>query len=382
MKKIYYIVSLAVLALFTSCDYNGSNFPGYDQAAIPTNVSNYSYTLTATDYSNISKAALKVATTKADSTFASAINSNKMFKDSLQFITYIPTILNTKYMYADETSSALITFNLAIDTTKIAAANKYTLVNPTDYATMGTATGFPGKSNYFSGDINPDFYIPIWLKDNNYYAKSGDIKLIRYRYSASNVVSQRVTVYIFDGTNWINYNASSKTSAKFKFKSKAWQFSNSEVFVEKFVKDFGTFTPQVVSGTYTWTWGSYNGGCVVGNAYNKGACEIWLVSPVIDLKDRTNPTLSFDHAVNYATGLPYTDLTSAYVSTDYTNDVTKATWQKLSFTYPSNFSFTFLNSGKISLKTYANKKITIAFKYVSTGTALAWEISNINVLDE
>ena len=46
MKKIYFIVSLAVLALFTSCtDFNATNFPGYDDAAKPTNLVTYNYIL-------------------------------------------------------------------------------------------------------------------------------------------------------------------------------------------------------------------------------------------------------------------------------------------------------------------------------------------------
>lgn len=422
MKKTYYIVSLAIIALFTSCseDYNLKNFPGYTDGAIPTNVVNYKYTLTAADYTSISNVFKKpiadayadsiskktaeyaTATTKADSTKiklqidtlnirmknnptyvkAMSISTNRCFADSAEFVKYIPTVLSTKYLFVDDKSIAEVTFNLAYDTTKIAPANRISMANPTDYALMGTATGLPGRSNYFSADIDPNYYIPIWLKDNNHYAKKGDLKLIRYRYSASNVVSQKATVFIFDGASWVNYNATDRAVAKFKLKNNTWEFSKSDIFIEKFAKDFGTFTPQVVVGAYTWTWGSFNGGCFVANAYQKGASEIWMVSPIIDLKERVNPTLSFDHALNYGANLPVTDLTGVYISTNYTNDVTKATWTKMSFNYPSNYSWTFLNSGKINLSGFVNQQITIGFKYVSTGTAVGWEVSNVNVLDE
>ena len=62
MKKIYFIVSLAVLALFTSCDYNGMNFPNYDQISKPTNVLNYTYTLVDADYITIATAIKKPIT--------------------------------------------------------------------------------------------------------------------------------------------------------------------------------------------------------------------------------------------------------------------------------------------------------------------------------
>ena len=412
MKKIYYFVSLAILTLFTSCDYNALNFPGFDQGANPTNVVSYTYALTTADYASIAatikkpvtdsvtlmNTKLKAATNATDSATikaviarlnlklttdstmvaATAISTNKMFMSTQQASQIIATFLLTKYPYVDTNSAANISYNQSYDTTKIAATNKYTLINPTDYASMGIATGQPGKGNFFSSTIDPNFYIPLFLKKNYPYAIKGDLKLIRYNYTTA--TSQIVTVFIFDGTNWLNYNTTSQLTKSFVYRGGKWL--DLLIFKEGFTKDIGTFTQQQVVGTYLWYWGSYNYGCMAANAYNKGACESWLVSPVIDFKDRSNPKLAFDHAVNYGANLPVTDLTGAYISTDYTNDVTKATWTKLTFTYPTTYSFTFLNSGKIDLTTYANKKVTIAFKYVSTGTALAWEVSNINLTDE
>jgi hypothetical protein len=412
MKKIYYIVSLALLTLFTSCDYNEKNFPGFDQAANPTNLVSYTYALTSADYTTIGqtftkiytdsvatfKTQLKSATTKADSAAinakitrintklttdstlvaATAISTNKLFINAAQVSKLIPAFLSTKYIYVDANSSANINYNQSYDTTKIAAANKYTLVNPADYASMGTATGLPGKGNFFSSTIDPNFYIPIFLKKLYPYAIKGDVKLIRYNYTSA--TASMATVYVYDGAAWVNYNTTSQLTKSFVYRGGKWL--DLLIFKEGFVKDIGSFTQQQVVGAYLWYWGNFNGGCMQANAYNKGACETWLVSPSIDLKDRLNPKLAFDHAVNYGANLPVADLTGAYISTDYTTDITKATWTKLTFTYPTTYSFTFLNSGKIDLAAYANKKITIAYKYVSTGTALAWEISNINITDE
>lgn len=414
MKKIYYIVSLALLTIFTSCDYNATNFPGFKQAALPSNVATYSYALASADYSTIGatftkvytdsvsalKAQLKTVTTKADSATinanisrinsklssdstlvaATAISNNKIFININQAAKLIPVFLSTKYPFVDANSSAAITYNLGYDTTKIATANKYTFAMA-DYDAMGITANLPGQYDNFSSIIDPNYFIPIYLKKNYSYAVKGDIKLIRYKYFISSTSTIQVGgVFIFDGTNWVNYNTTSQSIKTFVYRGGKWL--DLVIYKEGFTKDIGTFTQQQVLGTYLWYWGSYNYGCMQANAYNKGACESWLVSPVIDLKDRSNPKLTFDHAVNYGANLPVTDLTGTYVSTDYTNDVTKATWTKLSFTYPTTYSFTFLNSGKINLSSYSNKKITLAFKYVSTGTALAWEISNINLTDE
>jgi hypothetical protein len=438
MKKIYFILSLAVIALLSSCseDYNEHNFPGYTDAATPTNVVSYVYTFTNSDYTtigntikkpiedkitiqnNLVKAKekeLKDATTATDSarikteltalktlvndsisrlkldslyTTGVSIVNNRVFKDSTQFIANIPLILNTKYPYVDDKSTAEISFNLSFDTTKISAANKYTFVT-IDYDAMGTTASLPGENDYFTSAISPDYYIPLYLSKNYPYASSGDLKLIRYKYYlAKGNIPLTATVYKYDGSKWVNYNSTAQTQAKFTYKNNAWTFVKSEVFIEKFVKDIGYFTQQQVVGSYLWYWGTYNGGCMQANAYGKGSCESWLISPIIDLKDRTNPTLSFEHVINYYnTSLILTDLASVYVSTDYTNDVTKATWTKMSITYPTNLNtfatgLPWTNSGKINLTAYANKKITFAFKYVSAGTAIAWEVSKINVLDE
>jgi hypothetical protein len=410
MKKIIYLVSLAIMALLTSCDYNAQNFPGYLDGISPTNVASYSYTLVASDYTAIATAVkkpvndsitlmknqLKIAVNATDSAAinsviaklnlqlttvpkyiaATAISTNKIFADSTQFINYIPIILNSKYLYGDEKSRAAVTFNLNMDTTKIAAVKKFTLSN-FSFDKMGITL------HDFSSTVSPDYYLPIFLKDSFKYAVAGDIRMVRYKYyySSSNV-PQLYGIYTYNGTSWVNYSSSSATLAKFTYKSGSWVFVNSEILIEKFVTDFGTFTPQIVVGTYTWTHGTFNGGCIVANAYQKGPTEIWMTSPTISLKDRINPTVSFDHAINYGNGLPVTDLAGCYVSTNYTGDVTTATWTKLDIVYPTTFSWTFLNSGKVSLKTYVNKNINIAFKYVSTGTAIGWEVSNVNVLDE
>jgi hypothetical protein len=149
---------MAVLTLLTACEgFNERNFPGFEDAAKPKNLVTYNYTLTDADYSTISKAALKVATNANDSAIANAIAKNKFFAADVPAGTYIPMLLATKYIYADTKSVAMITFNYnaPYDTTKIASANKYTLLAD-DYDAMGTASGQPGQY---------DNFLPLSIRD-------------------------------------------------------------------------------------------------------------------------------------------------------------------------------------------------------------------------
>jgi hypothetical protein len=340
MKKIYFIVSLAILAFFTGCkDFNAANFPGY--ATSPTNLANYTYTFISTDYLSIAttikkpvtdsvtlmntqlKTALNATDSAAinaiikslnaelttDSTYvaATAIGANKLFISQKQFAACIPLLLNAKYLYADPKSTAMITFNQSSDTTKIAVTNKYTLI-ATDYEAMGKLTSSqPGYSHDFSATIDANFYIPVFLKVNYPYALKGDLKLIRYKYYASSVTTQLATVFIYDGSEWLNYNTTGQTTAKFTLKNGTWQFINSEVFAENFVSDLGSFTSiNTVNGSTStplqYTWKTYAGvGYAYANAYGKGASEMWLVSPEINLTDRVNPILTYQQAFNYVT---------------------------------------------------------------------------------
>jgi hypothetical protein len=321
---------------------------------------------------------------------ATAIGTNKLFMSQQQFAKCIPLLLNTKYLYADAKSTAMITFNLSYDTTKIAVANKYTLI-ATDYEAMGkTTSSQPGYNHDFSATIDANYYIPIFLKANYPYALSGDLKLIRYKYYASSVATQIATVFIYDGTNWVNYNTTGQTTAKFTFKNGTWQFINSDVFTENFISDLGSFTSvNTVNGTtgtpLQFVWKTYAGvGYAYANAYNKGANEIWLISPAIDLTDRVNPILTYKQAFNYVTSdMVLSNMAGCYVSTNYVDNPSTATWDKMTVTYPATFTWTWASSGSISLAAYDNKKIRIAFKYNSAASGdPAWEIEAVNVLDE
>lgn len=156
------------------------------------------------------------------------------------------------------------------------------------------------------------------------------------------------------------------------------------IFSESFGTSLGNFTQQSLKGEQSWMWTTYSGlsyakitGYVSG-ANNEN--DDWLISPPVDFSDVTKANLSFTHAHRYGSN-PVTELT-LLVSDSYTGgaiDTTK--WKSFAFTHSDGASWTFVNSGLISLNEYAGKEsVRFAFRYKSSSTAGAtWEVNNIVV---
>lgn len=113
------------------------------------------------------------------------------------------------------------------------------------------------------------------------------------------------------------------------------------------------------------------------------ACEIWLITPAIDLQTATNPSLNFDNMKRF----PGDDL-EVLVSTDYdgTSDPTGGAfnWTDItsSLTMDNNDgSWNFVNSGNFDMTSYAgNNTVYIAFKYVGGASdGSVYEIDNVLV---
>lgn len=402
MKKIYFLVSMVTLAIFTSCMDVNDQFKDIIAGATPTNVVTYNYTLTDADYGTISKAALKIATTAVDSTKAKAIATNKFFMDTVQFSTGIPMLLNTKYIYADPKSVALITYNLntPYDTTKIIAANKLTLQD-SDYVAMGKASNQPGQYKNFSAAIDPNFYIPIWLKQTKQlnitpYLKSGETRLIRYKFYTGSATVVNYLVFVYDGSNWVAYSAKTAKKAKFVYENKTWSFVNSEILLG-LTDGIGDFTTVSVEGDQVWAWNSYKymmiTGYVTTNVYKTN--EDWLISPAMNMSDRTTPWLTFMHVGRYFgdTGTSTEKMRKAitvWATTKYDGITFKASdWTQLTIPeagYPSGANWTLISSTPISLSAYAKKNnVRIAFRYLSSeadAAAGTWEVKNVLVYEE
>ena len=296
MKKIYFLVSLAVLALFTSCDYNEINFPGSHLASSPTNVANYTYTLTDADYATIattikkpvndSISTLKTLLTAAkkyksadsisiqksidrlnsklttDSTYIKAnyIAANKFFNSKLLAKDYIPYLLNTNYAYTSVGSTFQATYSNVDngDTLAITAANRFTL-SDADYLSMGTGVNQPGQYKNLSSVMSVMTYLNQYLKIKCAFAQTNDVKVVSYNYYDSNKTTKKqYRILKFDGQNWVG------TSGQYLNNGIKWVFdptlyvtmkkglnaTDDYMLVVNYVKDHQAVTTPSLLGYY------------------------------------------------------------------------------------------------------------------------------------
>jgi len=153
-------------------------------------------------------------------------------------------------------------------------------------------------------------------------------------------------------------------------------------FSETFSASLSNFTPYSVDGIQTWYWKQSYGACISGYATVNNPNEDWLISPAFDLSGKNSASLTFSHALNYASA--ETDKVNnhtLWVSTNYTDGVpSSATWTQLTIpVMPAGSGWTFVNSGNISLPAQLmQSNVRFAFKYLSSATvAGTWEIKDV-----
>lgn len=141
------------------------------------------------------------------------------------------------------------------------------------------------------------------------------------------------------------------------------------------------FTAQSVIGDEVWECANFGetGTAVRMSGFNSGVQdnEDWLVTPAIDLSSVDGAQLSFDTDVQFSA----VEL-EVYVSSDYTTDVTTATWTELAAVLDTDDeSGTWTNSDLIDLPVGAT--VYVAFKYASNTTdgAASWTIDNLKVTE-
>ena len=154
------------------------------------------------------------------------------------------------------------------------------------------------------------------------------------------------------------------------------------IYSETFANGQGEFVikdVELAGLNYVWAYMN-NFHCMKANGYYQGAhgTESWLVSPQIDLSNVTAATLSFDHAVAFASA---EGSFFVMVSTDYTGDVTTATWTELNIgSWPEPDPNWVFQNATVDLSNFVGQNVTIAFKYTSTENVCpAWEVKNFVV---
>lgn len=141
-----------------------------------------------------------------------------------------------------------------------------------------------------------------------------------------------------------------------------------------------TFTTDNLPSALTnvWTWKSYNGkhylnasGYASGQSYD---ITEYAYSPVIDLTDYSDATVTFDQAAKFQANLKEGCrlVVREEGATEWT-EFTPLNWPEIN-------TWNFSTAGNIGITEFAGKKVEIGFKYVSTSDgADTWEVRNVVV---
>ena len=150
---------------------------------------------------------------------------------------------------------------------------------------------------------------------------------------------------------------------------------------ESFGSSIGTFTIEDKSKDEAlgnvWSFASGYGMKATGYANKTNyAAESWLVSPVLDLANATDCSISFQQAANF---FKNEDNLKAAISVK-AKAADDAEWTTLDVTpWPAGTSWTFISSSA-DLKAFDGKKVQIAFVYTSTADlAGTWEVKDFNL---
>lgn len=149
------------------------------------------------------------------------------------------------------------------------------------------------------------------------------------------------------------------------------------IYQATFTSETGSFTAKNISEPYSgfevWTRDTKYGWKGTGYANNRAyAAEATLTSPEIDLIGFSEATLTFNHAINFCKS-PESTFSVEVICDGTTTALDGITW-------PAGNNWTFIDSGEISLNSYAGKKISIVFHYKSNDSeAGTWEIKRMTI---
>ena len=202
-----------------------------------------------------------------------------------------------------------------------------------------------------------------------------------YYSSSSQAIS--ATEFVYDGATWMETAKVMPTTMLFIKANGVWNEAR-VYYANTFIGDEGGCTIQDVElggKDYVWILDAKYGWKATGYLGGNKTTESWLLIPEINLKGALTPVLRFEAGLNYLYGAKAEDYISVCVSTDYTNDVTTATWEKLEFaTWPNSFTFIPMEA---DFSKYNDKVIRIAIKYTSDATcASTFEVKNFSLQEE
>lgn len=339
MKKLYKVLLILIVAL-SSCNPMNDIYTQLDKEVQPPKAT-FNYTLADGDYSAISSAALKDAITTNDTLMAKSIASTNSLPEGYAE-KYVPAVIQALHPSLGKGSSADVTYNYN-NGYKTDIVGSYTL-SAADYESFGGAVAV---YKYFSPSNAPEDYLPDFLSAKFSTAADGTYEFVTYEYSTTDPQVGEVTVFGDDFSNGLD-----------------------------------NFDTVSVVGDQKWYGSSYNSDYFAKiSGYSGGAQdnEDWLISPAINLSGYTDAKIEVSQAAKYLND--QWDQIQVLISTDYSGDVTTATWTPVTIdTLPSGSDYTFVSSGKVDISAYDGMTIHVAFKYLSTTTnAATWEINYLKI---
>ena len=343
------------LILLSGCKYNDDNFEGLDDMTQPTNLMKIEYTLTDADYATISTNSVNkdsAANHKPDdlSKDLANVKTNMYLTEKITGATYIPAFLLDKYYTADKGSSAKITYKYKEAMSSLLseyASVKYLKPTDAEYKLVYGENAFAPYLNektegQMSKILNEKF------KD----AEKGTAVFVDYKLGEGQLENPLM---------WQNFEALPTGDLK---ELKGWFISS--------------------TGDTQWKVTSYDDNQYVQYSANgtKGACVGWMVTPAISVT--AGDYLAFDVTVGYYNA----SCLSILISENFDGkNVGTANWVDVTSdfsipTKPTSGYGTFASAGKVSLSSYAGKKVYVAFKYEGDGAnkkTTTYQIDNIMV---
>lgn len=343
MKKLFKYIPI-LLALLWSCNPMEDVYNDLDDVREPYSEA-VEFIMSAEDYNTVSKQALEDATNAEDSAYASAVKSDLSFNEKYTDVDYMRYVLHANYIALNKNSVAKVEYNTTDkpdDLITLEAADQYRL-SKEDYALVDE--GLVAEGEGFYPGYEAETYMPSILAAGIENPVEGDIVRVNYKY------------YI--GEPKIGYTP---------------------VFNETFDDGtLGQFTSVNVLGEDLWVSKSYSADFFAeASGYNAGQCEDWLVSPVIDLSSANDTKFQVNQYVNYLTD--WSDL-KILISTDYTDNVSTATWEEIVVeTKPAGNNHDFVLSELVDLSGYDGMSCYIAFKYLCpSDNATRWRLNDVTV---
>ncbi len=195
MKNYIILIFVALLAL-NACNPNKEMYEMIDAGdTLPLFKKNLEYTITSTDYSEVSKLMLVKAENSEDSAWAKSIASYNSFNTKYSANDNVPDILATKFSSFKAGSDAMVTYNQYIG--EMFGTISSSELSDNDYIEMG---GTIETNLYFSENDNPDDYLPNYLLSKYPDATENNYTEVFYKYP--NIDTQAGSFYMFDGSIW------------------------------------------------------------------------------------------------------------------------------------------------------------------------------------